>query len=88
MYRNALKSSIDGKDDPKIVGLYLSLSGEVHSSNSIIGRLEMVEAFHLKSFALRTAIYWHDVLKDKFSKYSEIIMVFMYCLRNLNFFFI
>lgn len=64
----ALKASIKGKDEQKLVGFYLSLSGEANSSNSIIGRLENVEAYHLKSYAERTAVYWYDILVEKFSK--------------------
>lgn len=64
----AIKATINGKDEHKLVGLYLSLSGERDSANSVIGRLEYVEAAHLKSYAERTAIYWYDTLVDKFTK--------------------
>lgn len=66
-----LKSCIKGKDDHKTVGLYLSLNGDYQSQNSILGRLRNIEAAHLKEFALSTAIYWHDNLKDKFSRDFE-----------------
>lgn len=67
-----LKSSINGKDDHKTIGLYLSLSGDFQSSsNSVLGRLKNIEAAYLKDFATKTAIYWHDNLKDKFSKDFE-----------------
>lgn len=56
------------KDDQKAIGLYLSLYGGSDSANSIIGRLENVEALNLRSYAERTAIYWYDILKEKFSK--------------------
>lgn len=56
------------KDDQKAIGLYLSLYGGGDSANSIIGRLENVEAHNLKSYAERTAIYWHEILKEKLSK--------------------
>lgn len=56
------------KDDQKAIGLYLSLYGGPDSANSIIGRLENVEAHNLKSYADRVAVYWYDVLKEKFSK--------------------
>lgn len=63
---DALKGSM--KDDAKLVGLYLSLCGEPDSTNSVIGRLEYVEARHLKAFAVKTAVYWYQVLVEKFSK--------------------
>lgn len=56
------------KDDQKASSLYLSLYGGSDSPNSIIGRLEMIEAHNLKSYADRVAIYWYDVLQEKFSK--------------------
>lgn len=61
----ALKANL--KDDARVVGLYLSLCGEVNSPNSVIGRLEYVEAKHLKAFAENTAVYWYKVLVEKFS---------------------
>ena len=48
----------------------MSLCGGTDTTNNIIGRLENVEAFHLKAFADKTAQYWHDNLVDKFSKYT------------------
>lgn len=65
-YSKSLSASV--KDDQKSVGLYLSLYGGSDSPNSIIGRLENVEAQNLKSYAERTAIYWYDILKEKLSK--------------------
>lgn len=56
------------KDDEKLVRLYLLLCDEVDSTNSVIGRLEYVEARHLKAFAEKTAVYWYTVLVEKFSK--------------------
>lgn len=66
MHSKSLTASI--KDDQKAIGLYLSLYGGSDSSNSIIGRLENVEAHNLKSYAERTAIYWYEILKEKLSK--------------------
>lgn len=67
-----LKSCIKGKDDHKTIGLYLSLSGDFQpSSNSVLGRLKNIEAGNLKEFATKTAVYWHDNLKDKFSRDFE-----------------
>lgn len=60
--------SVKNKDDQKSIGLYLSLYGGNDSSNSIIGRLETIEAQNLKTYAERTAIYWYEILKEKFSK--------------------
>lgn len=67
-FSNGLKNSINSRDESKLVGLYLSLCGEPNSMNSVIGRLSNVEAYYIKSFAERTAIYWHEVLEDKFSR--------------------
>lgn len=64
----SLTASVKGKDDQKTIGLYLSLYGGSGSANSIIGRLEDVEATNLKSFADGTARYWYSVIKEKFSK--------------------
>ncbi|XP_059615224.1 RINT1-like protein [Phlebotomus argentipes] len=69
-----LKSCVGGRDEAKIVGFYLALCGERESSNSIIGRLQNVEAHHLKTFANQTANYWHDILLEKFSKDFESLL--------------
>lgn len=60
--------SLNIKDDQKSIGLYLSLYGGSGSPNSIIGRLENIEAQNLKLYAERTAIYWYNSLKEKLSK--------------------
>lgn len=69
-----LSFCIKGKDDQKTIGLYLSLSGEYQSSNSVLGRLQNVQAANLKSFATKTASYWHDLLLEKFSKDFEVVL--------------
>ena len=61
-----LKSCVNSKDESKTIGLYVALSGPM--SNSILDRLSTVDAPHLKMYARNTAIYWHDILKEKFSK--------------------
>lgn len=66
-----LKSCIKGKDDHKTIGLYLSLSGDYQSTNSVLGRLQTIEAANLKDFATQTAVYWHDNLREKFSRDFE-----------------
>lgn len=66
MFSKSLSDSI--KDDQKSIGLYLSLYGGNDSTNSIIGRLEHVEAQNLKLYAERTATYWYEILKEKLSK--------------------
>lgn len=75
-YSNNLKTCINSKDEQKIVGLYMALCGEHNSTNCIIGRLETINAFHLKSYAIRTAVFWHELLKEKFSKYLYMIIIF------------
>lgn len=52
-----------------MINLYLNLYEESDYEPSVIGRLQSVEAPFLKAFATRTAIHWHRLLKDKFSKY-------------------
>lgn len=69
-----LKASVGGRDEAKIVGYYLALCGEKESCNSVIGRLQHVEAPHLKTFANQTASYWHDILLEKFSKDFESLL--------------
>lgn len=69
-----LKSSIKGRDDHKTIGLYLSLSGDHQSTNSVLGRLHNIEAAHLKEFALNTAVFWHEHLKEKFSRDFEAVL--------------
>lgn len=69
-----LKSCIKGKDDHKTIGLYLSLGGDYQSYNSVLGRLRHIQAENLKDFALKTAVYWHANLTEKFSKDFEAVL--------------
>lgn len=62
-----LSNCIHSKDELKIVNLFLSLSGSPESSDSVIGRLQDVDAPHMKLYARRIALYWHDIIKDKLS---------------------
>lgn len=67
-----LRSCVKGNDDHKTVGLYLSLNdGGQSDGNSVLGRLRNVEAEHLKEYTIKVAAYWHDSLKEKFSKTFE-----------------
>ncbi|XP_055836997.1 RINT1-like protein isoform X1 [Episyrphus balteatus] len=70
----SLTSAINGRDETKMVNLYLSLSGAHDSSNCVIGRLDAVEAPFLQSFAVRTAVHWHGLLKEKFSNEFETLL--------------
>lgn len=63
-----LSNCIHSKEDQKIVNLFLSLSGSPESSDSVVGRLQDVDAPHMKLYARRMALYWHDVIKDKLSR--------------------
>ncbi|XP_055622664.1 RINT1-like protein [Toxorhynchites rutilus septentrionalis] len=67
-----LTVTVNGKDENKTISLYVALSGNL--SNSILDRLQGVEAPHLKMYARNTAFYWHDILKEKFSKEFEAIL--------------
>jgi hypothetical protein len=62
---NELTHCINSKDEQKVVNLFLSLSG---SLNSVNGRLQEVDAAHLKFYARRMALYWHEIIKEKLSK--------------------
>lgn len=63
-----LANCIHSKDEQRIVNLFLSLSGSPDSSDSIIGRLQDIDAPHMKLYARRMALYWHDIIKDKLSR--------------------
>lgn len=62
-----LTNCIHSKDEQKIVNLFLSLSGSPESTDSIVGRLQDVDAPHMKLYARRMALYWHDIIKEKLS---------------------
>lgn len=62
-----LTSCINSKEDHKIVSLFISLSGS-SDSDSVIGRLQDVDAPHMKLYARRMALYWHDIIKEKLSR--------------------
>ncbi|XP_062549793.1 RINT1-like protein [Armigeres subalbatus] len=66
-----LTVSINGKDENKTISLYVALSGH---SNSILDRLSGLDSPHLKMYARNTAFYWHDILKEKFSKDFEAVL--------------
>jgi RAD50-interacting protein 1 len=65
---NELSSCIHSKEEQKIVNLFLSLCGCPSSQDSVIGRLQDVDAPHMKLYARRMALYWHDIIKDKLSR--------------------
>lgn len=63
-----LENCIYSKDEQKIVGLFLSLSGSPESSDSVVGRLQDVDASNMKLYARRVALYWHEMIKQKLSR--------------------
>lgn len=63
-----LEHCIHSKDEQKIVNLFLSLSGSPESSDSVIGRLQDVDAPHMKLYSRRIALYWHEVINKKLSR--------------------
>ena len=63
----SLSNAINGKDDSKMVNIYLTLFEDNDCENSVIGRLTLVHAPFLKTFAVNTATYWYANLKEKFS---------------------
>jgi RAD50-interacting protein 1 len=68
---NELTSCIHSKEEQKIVNLFLSLCGCPSSQDSVIGRLQDVDAPHMKLYARRMALYWHDIIRDKLSRYAK-----------------
>lgn len=63
-----LTSCIHSKDEQKVVNLFLSLSGSPESSDSVVGRLQDVDANHMKLYARQMALFWYEVIKDKLSR--------------------
>jgi RAD50-interacting protein 1 len=63
-----LENCIYSKDEQKIVNLFLSLSGSPESSDSVLGRLQDVDAPHMKLYSRRVALYWHEVIVKKLSR--------------------
>lgn len=69
-----LSKCIHSKDDQRIVNLFLSLCGSPESTDSVIGRLQDVDAPNLKLYSRQIAIHWHDVIKEKLSNDFESIL--------------
>ncbi|XP_043651016.1 RINT1-like protein [Drosophila teissieri] len=70
----ALGNAIDGKDEDKLVNIYLTLYEGNDCEHSVVGRLQAVQAQSLKSFAERTAIYWHKLLLKRLSSEFEAVL--------------
>ncbi|XP_017063376.1 RINT1-like protein [Drosophila eugracilis] len=70
----AMGSAINGKDEAKLVNIYLTLYEGNDCEHSIVGRLHAVQALSLKSFAERTAIYWHKLLLKRLSSEFEAVL--------------
>lgn len=68
IFSHSLTQLINGKDEAKMINLYLNLYEDGDYEHSVIGRLSNVEAPFLKSFATRTAVHWHGLLKERFAK--------------------
>uniref|UniRef100_A0A1A9W381 RINT1-like protein n=1 Tax=Glossina brevipalpis TaxID=37001 RepID=A0A1A9W381_9MUSC len=71
---NALKNALDGRDETKIINLYLNLYEENNAEHCILGRLCNVDANFLKSFANSTASYWYGLIKERFVREFELIL--------------
>uniref|UniRef100_T1GBR3 DNA 5'-3' helicase n=1 Tax=Megaselia scalaris TaxID=36166 RepID=T1GBR3_MEGSC len=71
---NGLTSALNGKDETKIVSLYLSLFGDCDSRNCVVGRLQEVDAVNLKSYAVKTSAYWFEIIQDRFSNDFETVL--------------
>lgn len=63
-----LENCIYSKDEQKVVSLFLSLSGSPGSDDSVVGRLQDVDASNMKLYARRIALYWHQMIKQKLSR--------------------
>ncbi|EDV95920.1 RINT1-like protein [Drosophila grimshawi] len=70
----ALSQSINGKDEEKLVNLYLTLYEGNDCEHSVVGRLQAVQARSLKSYAETTAIYWHKLLLQRLSSEFEAVL--------------
>ncbi|KAI8041585.1 hypothetical protein M5D96_005850 [Drosophila gunungcola] len=70
----ALGSAINGKDEAKLVNIYLTLYEGNDCEHSVVGRLQAVQAHSLKSFAERTATYWHKLLLKRLSSEFEAVL--------------
>lgn len=71
---NELSKCVNSKDEQRIVNLFLSLSGSPESTDSVIGRLQDVDAPNLKMFSRKVALHWHDIIKEKLSTDFEAIL--------------
>lgn len=69
-FSNELASCIHSKDELKIVNHYLALCGDPNSLTSVLGRLQDVNAPNLKLYARQIALYWHEIIREKLSKYK------------------
>lgn len=70
----ALSGAFNGKDEAKLVNIYLTLYEGNDSEHSVVGRLQAVQANSLKSYAENTAIYWHKLLMQRLSSELEAVL--------------
>ena len=70
----ALGAAINGKDEAKLVNIYLTLYEGNDCEHSVVGRLQAVQSRSLKSFAESTAIYWHKLLLQRLSSEFEAVL--------------
>ncbi|KAH8366267.1 hypothetical protein KR093_011333 [Drosophila rubida] len=70
----ALAAAIHGKDEAKLVNIYLTLYEGNDSEHSVVGRLQALKASTLKSYASNTAIYWHKLLMQRLSSEFEAVL--------------
>uniref|UniRef100_A0A1B0B173 RAD50-interacting protein 1 n=1 Tax=Glossina palpalis gambiensis TaxID=67801 RepID=A0A1B0B173_9MUSC len=71
---NALTNALNGRDEIKIINLYLNLYEESNTEHCILGRLCNVNANFLKSFANSTATYWYGLLRERFVRDFEALL--------------
>ncbi|XP_028900927.1 RINT1-like protein isoform X2 [Zeugodacus cucurbitae] len=69
-----LNNAVNGRDEAKMVNIYLTLFEDKDCENSVIGRLSNIESHYLKLFAMETASYWHKILSEKFVREMESIL--------------
>lgn len=70
----AMSGAINGKDEAKLVNIYLTLYEGNDSEHSVVGRLHAVQAHALKTYAENTAIYWHKQLMQRLSSEFEAVL--------------
>lgn len=65
---NELKNCVYGKDDLKTLKLYIKLCGDESGTQNLLQKIYDCEAPNLQLYGRSTALFWHNILKEKFTK--------------------